>query len=155
MSRITRRRFVKQSAVAASTVIAAPYVARTQDANSKLGACVVGCGGRGGSHIGAYLGDSRTEITAIVEVDEKKAGERANQIAGKQGFKPKVYADMREAFELPQVDIVSTAVNRAGPSETIPIRDGQLDLSVWQNVFFCEFDGPRRKRTVAVTIMGD
>ncbi len=42
-----------------------------------------------------------------------------------------------------------------GPSETIPIRDGQLDLSVWQNVFFCEFDGPRRKRTVAVTIMGN
>ncbi len=109
MSRITRRRFVKQSAAAASTVIAAPYVARTQDANSKMGACVVGCGGRGGSHIGAYLGDSRTEITAIVEVDKKQADARASQIAGKQGFKPKVYADMREAFELPQVDIVSTA----------------------------------------------
>jgi secondary thiamine-phosphate synthase enzyme len=41
-----------------------------------------------------------------------------------------------------------------GPSETIPIRGGKLDLSVWQNVFFCEFDGPRRKRTVAVTIVG-
>ena len=42
-----------------------------------------------------------------------------------------------------------------GPSETIPIRDGKLDLSTWQNVFFCEFDGPRRRRTVAVTILGD
>jgi secondary thiamine-phosphate synthase enzyme len=42
-----------------------------------------------------------------------------------------------------------------GPSETIPIRDGKLDLSVWQNVFFCEFDGPRRRRTVAVTIVGN
>ena len=42
-----------------------------------------------------------------------------------------------------------------GPSETIPIRDGKLDLSVWQNVFFCEFDGPRRRRTVAVTILGN
>lgn len=41
-----------------------------------------------------------------------------------------------------------------GPSETIPIRDGRLDLSRWQNVFFCEFDGPRRRRTVAVTLMG-
>jgi secondary thiamine-phosphate synthase enzyme len=41
-----------------------------------------------------------------------------------------------------------------GPSETIPIREGKLDLSVWQNVFFCEFDGPRRRRTVAVTILG-
>lgn len=42
-----------------------------------------------------------------------------------------------------------------GPSETIPIRDGKLDLSTWQNVFFCEFDGPRRRRTVAVTIVGN
>ncbi len=42
-----------------------------------------------------------------------------------------------------------------GPSETIPIRDGKLDLSTWQNVFFCEFDGPRRRRTVAVSIVGN
>ncbi len=41
-----------------------------------------------------------------------------------------------------------------GPSETVPIRSGKLDLSTWQNVFFCEFDGPRRRRTVAVTIIG-
>ena len=41
-----------------------------------------------------------------------------------------------------------------GPSETIPIRDGRLNLSTWQNIFFCEFDGPRRRRTVAVTIIG-
>ncbi|MEW8051048.1 MAG: YjbQ family protein, partial [Candidatus Thiodiazotropha sp.] len=30
-----------------------------------------------------------------------------------------------------------------GPSETIPIIDGKLGLSRWQNIFFCEFDGPR------------
>ena len=41
-----------------------------------------------------------------------------------------------------------------GPRESIPIREGKLDLSTWQNVFFCEFDGPRRRRTVAVTIIG-
>ena len=41
-----------------------------------------------------------------------------------------------------------------GPSETIPVRKGQLDLSTWQNVFFCEFDGPRRRRTIAVTLIG-
>ena len=42
-----------------------------------------------------------------------------------------------------------------GPSESIPIREGKLDLSTWQNLFFCEFDGPRSRRTVAVTIIGD
>jgi len=41
-----------------------------------------------------------------------------------------------------------------GPSETIPIRDGKLALSTWQNIFFCDFDGPRRVRRVLVTITG-
>lgn len=40
-----------------------------------------------------------------------------------------------------------------GPSETIPIIDGQLGLSQWQNIFFCEFDGPRTKRSVICTIL--
>ncbi|CDI04021.1 MAG: secondary thiamine-phosphate synthase enzyme YjbQ [Candidatus Competibacter denitrificans] len=38
-----------------------------------------------------------------------------------------------------------------GPSETIPIIDGQLGLSTWQGIFFCEFDGPRSNRTVVCT----
>jgi secondary thiamine-phosphate synthase enzyme len=41
-----------------------------------------------------------------------------------------------------------------GPSETIPLMDGQLALSRWQNIFFCEFDGPKRQRTVQCTIIG-
>ena len=39
-----------------------------------------------------------------------------------------------------------------GPSETIPIRNGQLALSTWQNIFVCEFDGPRNRRNVIVTL---
>ena len=42
-----------------------------------------------------------------------------------------------------------------GPSETIPVIDGKPGLSTWQNIFFCEFDGPRSKREVVVTVMGD
>lgn len=41
-----------------------------------------------------------------------------------------------------------------GPSETIPVRDGDLALSTWQNIFLCDFDGPRRSRRVLVTITG-
>ena len=40
-----------------------------------------------------------------------------------------------------------------GPSETIPIIDGQLGLSTWQGIFFCEFDGPRSTRTVVCTVL--
>ncbi|MEN8106785.1 MAG: secondary thiamine-phosphate synthase enzyme YjbQ [Pseudomonadota bacterium] len=42
-----------------------------------------------------------------------------------------------------------------GPSETIPLSDGKLGLSTWQNIFFCEFDGPRRDRQVVVTVISD
>jgi secondary thiamine-phosphate synthase enzyme len=42
-----------------------------------------------------------------------------------------------------------------GPSETIPLIDGKLGLSTWQNVFLCEFDGPRRDRQVVVSVIKD
>ncbi len=42
-----------------------------------------------------------------------------------------------------------------GPSEIIPIVDGELGLSRWQNIFFCEFDGPRRDRRVVCTVLAD
>jgi secondary thiamine-phosphate synthase enzyme len=42
-----------------------------------------------------------------------------------------------------------------GPSETIPIIENNLGLSTWQNIFFCEFDGPRQSREIVVTIIAD
>ena len=42
-----------------------------------------------------------------------------------------------------------------GPSETIPLVDGTLGLSTWQNIFFCEFDGPRNDRRVVCSIIDD
>ena len=39
-----------------------------------------------------------------------------------------------------------------GPQETIPIIDGRMGLSTWQNIFLCEFDGPRSRRSVVVTV---
>jgi len=39
-----------------------------------------------------------------------------------------------------------------GPSETIPFINGRMGLSTWQNIFFCEFDGPRQKRNIVITI---
>lgn len=40
-----------------------------------------------------------------------------------------------------------------GPQETIPIANGKLGLSTWQNVFLCEFDGPRNAREITITIV--
>jgi secondary thiamine-phosphate synthase enzyme len=40
-----------------------------------------------------------------------------------------------------------------GPSESIPVEDGKLALGRWQNVFLCEFDGPRARRSVKVVVV--
>ena len=40
-----------------------------------------------------------------------------------------------------------------GPSETIPVINGKIGLSTWQNIFFCEFDGPRESRNIAVSVL--
>jgi secondary thiamine-phosphate synthase enzyme len=40
-----------------------------------------------------------------------------------------------------------------GPQETIPIISGKMGLSTWQNIFLCEFDGPREERNVVITIL--
>jgi len=40
-----------------------------------------------------------------------------------------------------------------GPSETVPVIEGQLGLSTWQNIFLCEFDGPRAERHVVCTVI--
>jgi len=40
-----------------------------------------------------------------------------------------------------------------GPGENIPVIDGKLGLSTWQNVFLCEFDGPRSERNIVVTLI--
>jgi secondary thiamine-phosphate synthase enzyme len=40
-----------------------------------------------------------------------------------------------------------------GPSETVPVTGGKLALSTWQNIFLCEFDGPRKQREIMITVI--
>ena len=42
-----------------------------------------------------------------------------------------------------------------GPSETMPVIDGKPGLSTWQNIFLCEFDGPRSERHIVCTVLND
>jgi secondary thiamine-phosphate synthase enzyme len=34
-----------------------------------------------------------------------------------------------------------------GSSVTLIVEDGRLQLGTWQGIFFCEFDGPRTRKT--------
>ncbi len=33
-----------------------------------------------------------------------------------------------------------------GSSELVPIENGDIVLGTWQGIFFCEFDGPRKRK---------
>ncbi len=41
-----------------------------------------------------------------------------------------------------------------GSSVVIPVASGRLALGTWQGIFFCEFDGPR-KRQILVQILAE
>jgi secondary thiamine-phosphate synthase enzyme len=42
-----------------------------------------------------------------------------------------------------------------GPSLTVPVKDGKLVLGTWQQVFHLECDIKPRRRTIAITVMGE
>ena len=41
-----------------------------------------------------------------------------------------------------------------GSSVHVPVEGGQLQLGTWQGIFFAEFDGPRRRRSVQMQLLG-
>ena len=41
-----------------------------------------------------------------------------------------------------------------GFSEQVIIEDGRLVLGTWQDIYFCEYDGPRRRKVIVKVIKG-
>jgi secondary thiamine-phosphate synthase enzyme len=41
-----------------------------------------------------------------------------------------------------------------GPSETVPVRDGRLELGTWQQLVLVDFDDRPRQRSVVVQVIG-
>ena len=42
-----------------------------------------------------------------------------------------------------------------GPSLTVPVKDGKLVLGTWQQIFHLECDIKPRRRTIAITVVGE
>ncbi len=40
-----------------------------------------------------------------------------------------------------------------GCSETVPIKNGEMQLGTWQDISFVETDGPRKKRNVYIQVI--
>jgi predicted dehydrogenase len=107
MAKLNRRQF---TALAATSVVAASTrVSLAQSPNERLGVCIAGVNSRGGEHIRGFDKDSRTEIRAIVDIDEKVGQTRADDVAERQGRRPEVFKDVRQALDMDGIDILTCA----------------------------------------------
>lgn len=106
-NQLNRRQFTVAAAAAFAASAVRPSLA--QSPNEQLGVCIAGVNGRGGEHIRGFNKDPRTVIRAIVDIDEEVGRKRADQVAEMQGKKPEVFKDVREAIDMPGIDILTCA----------------------------------------------
>jgi predicted dehydrogenase len=110
-SRLTRRRFLQHTLAAAATVT----IAGTKSSGKVIGAndtvrvAIAGLNGRGGAHVGGYLGLQGVEIAYLVDPDTRTHGKHLKAIADKKQPEPKLIQDIRKALDDKNVDVVSIA----------------------------------------------
>ncbi len=115
MSKQTRRKFLQDSIfTTAAAVYTAPMIsglakAQSRSSNEKLLCAVIGCRGRGGSHISAFSRRRDCEIAYIVDVDEKVGQKCCDSIEKRTSRRPKWVKDMRRVFDDRSVDLIGTA----------------------------------------------
>ncbi|MCR9297038.1 MAG: Gfo/Idh/MocA family oxidoreductase [bacterium] len=108
---IARRNFLKTTTgLAAATTMCWP--ARRSLAlspNEKIGVAVIGAGSRGSSHLDAWIKDARTEVLYVCDVDSAIGHAKCSAVEEKQGRRPQLVKDMREALDDDAVNVISTA----------------------------------------------
>ncbi|MFP6667442.1 MAG: Gfo/Idh/MocA family oxidoreductase, partial [Pirellulales bacterium] len=111
MSRITRRRFLQSTSVAAggSLILTGTRASGAVDgANDRLRIAVAGLNGRGRSHIGGWRGQKNVEIAYVIDPDKRVLEGTANGL--KNQFKDiKAVTDVREALDDKNLDAISVA----------------------------------------------
>ncbi len=108
--KITRRNFVKTSALGASALAfpAASY-ARILGSNERVNLAVAGLNSRGQAHIGALNDVKNTAVTAFCDVDNRVFEKARKLLPAQMGSAVKTYADIRKLLENKDIDAVTIA----------------------------------------------
>ncbi len=115
MSRLTRRRFLQSSTAAAATssflITGTRASGQIKGANDRLRIAVAGLNGRGGSHIGGWMGQQNVEVAYLADPDENVLGRRVKEVNNRAGgaYTTKGIKDIREALDDKSVDAISIA----------------------------------------------
>jgi predicted dehydrogenase len=105
----TRRRFLKTASLTAAVSWTARSRAQVSGANSDIRIAVVGFGGRGGSHIGAFSEMQGVRLVGLCDVDQNILEGMVKKMSEKQKFDVKGYRDIRQLLESKDLDAVSIA----------------------------------------------
>lgn len=109
ITRIQRRQFLKGSTAAVAYGLGVAGTSRVLGANDAIRAAVIGLKGRGGDHIGGFLGIPGVEVAALCDVDERVLASRAADVEKRTGKKPATFVDMRKLFEDSSIQAVGIA----------------------------------------------
>jgi predicted dehydrogenase len=100
-----RRDFLMSTAV----LTASAAVRGFASPNDTVRIAVVGCGGRGQSHVAAWSAMPNVEIVALCDVDESHIATKLKYLESKGAKKPATYVDYRKLLEDKTIDAVSLA----------------------------------------------
>jgi len=115
MNALNRRRFLGESILAATAALSAPSILlgaekkQSSSANEKLSIAVIGTGGRGGAHVGAFAGRKDCEVRVVCDADLNRARSAQQAAERKQGRKPEIHQDLRRIMDDKSIDCVSIA----------------------------------------------
>ena len=113
MNQLTRRSFLRNSALAAGalTLASTSSYSRIIGANERFRIAVVGCNGRGKAHINGWNEQPNVEIAYLVDPDQVVLEKSLKDLQKKAGpkFAAKGVADLRRVLEDPTVHAISVA----------------------------------------------
>ncbi len=90
--------------------------------------------------------------TGILVLNENEKGAKKDYLRGLYDTVPKDNSWEHDRIDNNAHSHVKSAL--VGTDHTVPITNGHMDLGTWQDIFFIETDGPRKRRRTIVKIMG-
>lgn len=106
MKKITRRSFLKKSALVAGAALTARSWGQVTGANGDVRVAVIGLNGKGRDHFNTFRALPGVRVVALCDVDSAVL-DRAKAAALAAGVTVRTYADYRELLAAPDIDAVS------------------------------------------------
>ena len=109
MKSLNRRSFLKSTALtAAAFSLPARSWSQVEGSNSDVRVAIIGFGGRGQSHIGAFGKMDGVRITALCDADANTLGKEVDKFK-KNGKNVEAFTDLRKLLENKNIDAVTMA----------------------------------------------